>query len=540
MNQTRWILLDTETNGLSAPIYVVELAAQRMRGWEPEGEPFRRLLNQNVDIPPEASRVNGYTREILERDGEPAPEVYRDFARYADGLPLVSYNLKYDLDSVLLPEWARLGLSPIGTRGFCALELARRLLDPVPAGNCKLQTLRQFYRLPEHGAHTGAGDVQTVVDLLAQVLHPLATQRDLHTWDELKAFTEEAWFPQRIAFGKFKGRDFRDARTDDALLQWLQWLSASSSARSSAMGRWYLGQIAMQPHENPDLNVAACDEAQPILSSETSVVLFVHPELGNLRQWIAEARTRLADLEAEYTGARMAVEANQAELFALLRVHYQERDRKKLMLNYREKYLEALMFEGRDEAIEVAQEHRKAQAQVDEEYEQAAAEAENRHELTEEEAIELKAIYRKLVRLFHPDRFAQDDARQEVYVQLTQEINRARDEGDIERLREISRDPDGFMQQHYGRSLDFSDGMELLQMRRLYESLQHRTMSALDMLDELRISPEYELQQQCHDNPEFLQVIAEDYIQTLQAEIEELNARLESVGREIAELVRIG
>jgi hypothetical protein len=27
---------------------VVELAAQRMRGWSAEGEPFRKLLNQNI------------------------------------------------------------------------------------------------------------------------------------------------------------------------------------------------------------------------------------------------------------------------------------------------------------------------------------------------------------------------------------------------------------------------------------------------------------------------------------------------------------
>jgi len=74
MQGADWLLLDTETTGFAKPIYVVELAAQRMRGWEPCGEPFRKLLNQNSDIPPEASRVHGYTREILERDGEPAVE----------------------------------------------------------------------------------------------------------------------------------------------------------------------------------------------------------------------------------------------------------------------------------------------------------------------------------------------------------------------------------------------------------------------------------------------------------------------------------
>ena len=57
MKNTNWILLDTETTGLNAPVFVVELAAQRMLGWEPLGEPFRKLLNQDEEIPPEASRA---------------------------------------------------------------------------------------------------------------------------------------------------------------------------------------------------------------------------------------------------------------------------------------------------------------------------------------------------------------------------------------------------------------------------------------------------------------------------------------------------
>ena len=131
IDEISWILFDTETTGLAAPIFVVELAAQRMRGWSADGEPFRKLLNQNQEIPAEASRVHGYTREILERDGEPPHQVYREFAEYAGGLPLVSFNLEYDLDEVLKPEWRRLHLAPIGRPGFCALRLAQRLLDPV-------------------------------------------------------------------------------------------------------------------------------------------------------------------------------------------------------------------------------------------------------------------------------------------------------------------------------------------------------------------------------------------------------------------------
>lgn len=127
----------------------------------PRDRLFRRLLNHGTEIPPEASRVNGYTREILERDGEPPLAVYREFARYVKNLPIGAYNLAYDWDYVL-PEWQRLGLAPVGSRGLCMLHLAQRLLDPVPAGNCKLQTLRQYYNLPARGAHTALGDVETV------------------------------------------------------------------------------------------------------------------------------------------------------------------------------------------------------------------------------------------------------------------------------------------------------------------------------------------------------------------------------------------
>lgn len=195
VDQDVWILLDTETTGLRPPVYVVELAAQRMRGWSPEGPSFRRLLDHGVEVPPEASRINGYTREILERDGEPPLSVYDAFAAYVGERPLVAYNLSYDLDEVLRPEWERLGIEPIGRSGFCALRLAQRLLDPVPAGNCKLQTLRQFYRLPERGAHTALGDVETVADLMQQVLRPLTLERGLRTWDDISAFAAAPLVP---------------------------------------------------------------------------------------------------------------------------------------------------------------------------------------------------------------------------------------------------------------------------------------------------------------------------------------------------------
>ncbi len=34
MHGTDWLLIDIETTGIMPPVFVVEIAAQRMRGWE--------------------------------------------------------------------------------------------------------------------------------------------------------------------------------------------------------------------------------------------------------------------------------------------------------------------------------------------------------------------------------------------------------------------------------------------------------------------------------------------------------------------------
>jgi DNA polymerase III epsilon subunit-like protein len=535
MDRTSWILLDTETTGLKAPVYVVELAAQRMRGWEPAGEPFCRMLNHGIDIPPEASRVNGYTREILERDGEPPLEVYGAFADYVGPRPLVSYHLRYDLDEVLRPEWQRLGLEPIGRPGFCALRLTQRLLDPVPAGNHKLQTLRQYYRLPQRGAHTALGDVETVADLLQQVLRPLAEAAGLTTWAEIRAFAAAPWYPSRIAFGQFKGRPFREAQDDPDLHAWLKWLAGASNPRSAEMGRWYLEQLRLEtasPQPPPPVL-----EAAPSDSGE--LVLYRDPALETLRRLIAGARARLADLEAEYTQEHHAVDVVRSQLFTLLQPHYARRDALRLEVEYRRRYLDTLLIEGEEEAEAVAREHEEARAQTEREYAEAAAQAAGRQALSQEEERELKEIYRKLVRLYHPDRYAHEPEKQEIYERLMQEINEARDRGDIVKLREIANDPNGFLLGQGLNSLDFDDDAELAKLRRLYETLQARILDVLEALERLRESSEYELYRLSRERPDVVQEVADRLAEEIGAEIAALEAEAAQLAAEIEGLTGV-
>ncbi len=542
MNGNRWILLDTETTGLSAPIFVVELAAQRMCGWLPDGEPFRKLLNQNANIPAEASRVHGYTREILERDGEPAQQVYREFAEYAGGLPLVSFNLEYDLDEVLQPEWKRLGIGAMGSRGFCALRLAQRLLDPVPAGNCKLQTLRQYYRLPERGAHTALGDVQTVADLMAQVLRPIAGHRGLDTWEKLAEFAMEEWFPSRIAFGKHKGRLIQEACKDAELRRWLDWLAQSSNARSAKMGRWYLQQLEMAS-VHPDTTVFAAPEIErefkrgsATQAGHIGLIIYINPELEQLRQLVAGARARLVEVEVDFTKEKLRVDVMQAVLFRQLREHYQKRDRLRLIVDYRRKFLDSLVRGGEEEAKQAETHYEQAKAQTDKDYEETAAAVAEKKQFTAEEAAELSQLWKKLVKLYHPDRFANQPDKLETYHKLTSAINRAKDAGDIKTLREIADDPHGFILRQGWATLDFSDEAELAQLRRLHETLQLEIIAVLESLNRLRESPDYELCQLSEKKPGMLEELAVERANLLESESAELEAQASRLAEEIREL----
>ncbi len=536
MNGQEWILLDTETTGFGTPIFVVEIGAQRMRGWEPDGKPFRKLLNQNAHIPAEASRVHGYTREVLERDGEPASEVYEAFREYVAGLPLVSYNVAYDLEDVLKPEWRRLGVPPVGTTGLCALRLAQRLLDPVPAGNCKLQTLRQYYRLPERGAHTALGDVFTVADLFASVLHPIAEQRGLETWEQLAAYAAEEWYPSRIAFGAHKGRSITEARTDTGLRRWIEGLAQSTNSRNARMGRWYLQSLeeAAEPSHFVAWECAHRKTAGAV--AVNGLVIYVNPELQRLRTLVEAARARLADVEAGFTVEKAKVDAMKARLFARLRAHFQRRDRLRLVISYRRKYLESLVRQGEEEAGKIAQEYRQANVQNDQDYAETAAAMEGKKELSAEDADELSKLWRKLVKLFHPDRFAHEPEKLETYHKLTAAINHAKDNGDRDTLLAIAEDPEGFILRQGWTALDFQEERQIAKLRRLWESIELEIIHVLEAINQLKESPDYELHRLASQTPTFFDKTVQSHLKGLEQELELLQTEAEELADEIKEL----
>ena len=537
-HDTPWIIIDTETTGFTKPIFAVDLAAQKMRGWEMDGAPFRRLLNHGCAIPAEVSRVHGYTREILERDGSPPAEVYEAFAAYAGDLPVVAYNLNYDRDQVLVPEWKRLGLAPIGRRGFCALKLAQRLLDPVPAGNCKLQTLRQYYRLPESGAHAALGDVLTVIDLMQRVLRPLAGKRGLDTWEKIQDFAGDEWYPSRLSFGKFKGRLYQEARDDAELMSWLEWLAESTNEKSSAMGRWYLGQLA-NGNGLEDAAMLDLQIQEQLAGPDVAVagmVVFQQPEIELYQRLVESSRERLAGLELEYGIEKSKVDSVRSKLFSALRSYYQERDRLRLLVQFRKAFIDRLLAEGEEAAEKTATDYQRETAEKNREYDSTASALEGKRELNEDETARLKQLWRKLVRMFHPDLYEHDPEKRKTYERLTQAINEARDRGDIELLELIAKNPLAFILKQGWAAVSLDGDRGLMELRSLYEHLQARILEMIETLDDVRASADYQIFQAAEEDAAVIGQIVAAQQEDLEKEIAALQAEAERTAEEAKEL----
>ncbi|NBV79973.1 MAG: 3'-5' exonuclease [Verrucomicrobia bacterium] len=185
---TEWTLIDTETTGLFAPIHVVEVAAVRMRGWEPTGETFQTFLDHDIEIPHVAEAVHGYDRAFLRRHGRAPREAHRAFRAFLGDRPICAHNLSYDLDRCLLPEWTRLQVGTDHARGFCTVKLARRTLSELKFHGMGLLTKK--YGLTRAKAHAALADAQATAELVTKVFAPRLRGTAFEDFAELVRFSE--------------------------------------------------------------------------------------------------------------------------------------------------------------------------------------------------------------------------------------------------------------------------------------------------------------------------------------------------------------
>ena len=129
----RTIVLDTETTGLD-PVTgdrVIEVAAIELVNLMPTAKVYHVLIDPERDIPPEASKVHGFTIDMLR--GKPKfAEVASDLIEFLGDAPIVAHNAPFDFG--FLDNELRLAGHPPLDRGRMvdSLMLAKERYPGMP------------------------------------------------------------------------------------------------------------------------------------------------------------------------------------------------------------------------------------------------------------------------------------------------------------------------------------------------------------------------------------------------------------------------
>jgi DNA polymerase-3 subunit epsilon len=206
------------------------------------------------------------------------------------------------------------------------------------------------------------------------------------------------------------------------------------------------------------------------------------------------------------------------------------------LVQFRKAFIDRLLAEGEEAAGATAGDYQREAAEKDREYDSTASALEGKRELNEEETARLKQLWKKLVRMFHPDLHEQDPEKRRTYELLTQAINEARDRGDIELLELIAKDPQAFILKQGWASVSLDGERGLKELRSLYEHLQARILEMIETLDDLRASAEMEIFREVEQDEKVIDRITAAQREELEQEIAGLKAEADRVAEEARDL----
>jgi len=156
-----FVAFDLETTGLSAGRdKIVEISGIKFQNGVTFST-FDTLIDPEIPIPPEITRINGITDEMVA--GKPTIETALPcFLEFIRGCVLIAHNAPFDV-GFLNAALAAQGLSPINTPVTDTLVLSRKAIPGQV--NYKLQTLAAHLKIDPGNAHRAKDDALVCRDI---------------------------------------------------------------------------------------------------------------------------------------------------------------------------------------------------------------------------------------------------------------------------------------------------------------------------------------------------------------------------------------
>ena len=165
-----FVIVDTETTGISKRCSIIEVSALRCRNFEPV-ELFTTFVNPQKEIPIEITNLTGITSEMLSN----SPEFYQisqSLLEFIGNDAVVGHNLKFDVEFLFVNN---ANLFKQKRKYFDTLTFAKKVLKAPKykyvdgnykkdyesdwdVDDYKLDTLCEYYDIYRDNAHRSASD----------------------------------------------------------------------------------------------------------------------------------------------------------------------------------------------------------------------------------------------------------------------------------------------------------------------------------------------------------------------------------------------
>lgn len=154
-----YVVIDIETDGLDeGKNSIIEIGAIKIKG--NKAESFSRLIRVDYELPPNIVNLTNITDEMLDESGGNKEEVLKDFLEFIEDLPIVGYNLPFDIKFIKY-NMENLGLD-IQNKQVDLLPIVR---ENTTLANYKLLTVAKHFGIAEKIPHRGLLDAGIILEL---------------------------------------------------------------------------------------------------------------------------------------------------------------------------------------------------------------------------------------------------------------------------------------------------------------------------------------------------------------------------------------
>ncbi len=204
MNITQVLIFDTETTGITDPV-LIEAAGIYIEGspLDKQENSFIQRYNPGKPISFGAMAIHNILEDDLINCPLSSEFKLDDRVKY-----LVGHNIDFDWSVIGKPNVKRIDTLVMAREVFPKLD--SHSLPALSYALCEPDR-RKKLRETLKNTHNALVDVNLCLDILRKIL---TIKNELHSWNAIWTFSEEARIPKTMSFGKYKGTLIKDIPDD--------------------------------------------------------------------------------------------------------------------------------------------------------------------------------------------------------------------------------------------------------------------------------------------------------------------------------------